>query len=316
MMIQFIAPADQTWIIQNLAERLPSDTSASVQVSSYHSFYSTKNLQAGYVVFTGLGVLTRAEKEAALAISKQIELSDESLTIMNHPASFLNRYELLKTLYEKDINQFRAFQIHEIDSAELSYPVFIREAGRHSGSLTGLLHDFKSVQTAIEHLFSQKYLSNDLLVVEYCHTADENGLFRKYSAQKMGDAIVPRYLTLDYHWVVKEHSDQSTDRVLYDRQKIEEEVQYIRENPHKEEINHIFEIAGIDFGRIDYGFKNGNLQVWEINTLPTFGSYPGQKRKNQKRKKRVESKTLFYEAMGDVVRSLTKKESKSSEYIV
>ena len=39
-------------------------------------------------------------------------------------------------------------------------------------------------------------------------------------------------------------------------------------NPHEAELRAIFKLARIDYGRIDYGIKDGQIQVWEINTNP------------------------------------------------
>ncbi len=47
-----------------------------------------------------------------------------------------------------------------------------------------------------------------------------------------------------------------------------EELDYVRSNPHAEELREIFELARIDYGRIDYSVVDGCIQVWEINTNP------------------------------------------------
>ena len=42
----------------------------------------------------------------------------------------------------------------------------------------------------------------------------------------------------------------------------------MQSNPHEEAIRNAFKMARIDYGRIDYGMLNGQMQVWEINTNP------------------------------------------------
>jgi hypothetical protein len=86
----------------------------------------------------------------------------------------------------------------------------------------------------------------------------------------------------------------------------------MRDNPHKEKLLEIFRLAGIGFGRIDYGIKDGNIQTWEINTLPTFGRPPGTKQ-SKKRKKRLWSKEFFYNSFSDAFLNLP---SPKSEQIV
>jgi hypothetical protein len=50
----------------------------------------------------------------------------------------------------------------------------------------------------------------------------------------------------------------------------EEEERFVTSNPHAELLREIFRIAHIDFGRVDYGIVNGRIEVFEINTNPTF----------------------------------------------
>jgi hypothetical protein len=52
-----------------------------------------------------------------------------------------------------------------------------------------------------------------------------------------------------------------------------EEMDFVQSNPHERQIREIFALARIDYGRIDYSFKNGRIQVWEINTNPGLVSF-------------------------------------------
>jgi hypothetical protein len=51
----------------------------------------------------------------------------------------------------------------------------------------------------------------------------------------------------------------------------EEEVDYLVTNPHEAQLREIFELAHVEYGRIDYAMKDGRLQTWEINLNPTIG---------------------------------------------
>jgi hypothetical protein len=110
-----------------------------------------------------------------------------------------------------------------------------------------------------------------LLVVEFCDTKDEHGIYRKYSAYKIRDRVVPRYVECSRDWMVK------WDWRIFDRVRADEEIRYLETNPHDAWIREIFEVAGIDYGRVDYGVLDGIPQVWEINTNPTIGRGPGPK---------------------------------------
>ena len=110
----------------------------------------------------------------------------------------------------------------------------------------------------------------DLLVVEFCDTADANGLYRKYAAFKVGNAIVPAHMMAGDRWMIKASGDQPTVELA------EEGLRYVEENPHEEWLRKVFTIAGADYGRIDYGVLNGRPQVWEVNLNPTVGRAPGK----------------------------------------
>jgi hypothetical protein len=66
-----------------------------------------------------------------------------------------------------------------------------------------------------------------------------------------------------------------SDGSTFDEAFASEEVEYIGKNPDRELLMSAFKAGGIDFGRIDYGFKQGKLVVFEINTNPTFPRFVG-----------------------------------------
>jgi hypothetical protein len=54
-----------------------------------------------------------------------------------------------------------------------------------------------------------------------------------------------------------------------------EEQAYLDANPHEAELRRVFDLARIDYGRIDYSLTpDGRMQVWEINTNPTISVAP------------------------------------------
>ncbi len=101
---------------------------------------------------------------------------------------------------------------------------------------------------------------------------------------------------------------------------IEEEFSYIQNNPHQKELRDIFDIANIEYGRIDYGFNDGKLQVWEINTLPVIGRYPGlqnegeqiSKKIAERKEKRTPVKELFHTLMDEAISDMIPEKSDSS----
>lgn len=50
--------------------------------------------------------------------------------------------------------------------------------------------------------------------------------------------------------------------------------EYARTNPDRERVAPLFELAKVDYGRIDFSIHQGRIQVWEINDNPEFVTYP------------------------------------------
>jgi hypothetical protein len=109
----------------------------------------------------------------------------------------------------------------------------------------------------------------DLIVVEFCDTRGSSGIFRKYSAFIVGDNVLPHTLMHSTNWITKSHGR------LIDANTAREELEYVRNDPHAKWLKKTFELARIRYGRIDYGLRDGEPQVWEINTNPTIIRRPG-----------------------------------------
>jgi hypothetical protein len=192
------------------------------------------------------------------------ELRKAGCNTLNHPVQSLRRYALQKTIS----NDFRVFRTNEIPD-DIRFPVFLRRENDHAGNITPLLKDHKEVRKArLRNFYSFKNLRmfrfshfQPLLLAEFINTMSPDGIFRKYSAMKIGDQIIPRHILFSKSWCVK-----TTD--IVSSETLKEEYAYFASNPHESELSKIFDIAKIDYGRIDYGFYQGRLQVWEINTNP------------------------------------------------
>ncbi|MFI5426711.1 hypothetical protein [Aeromicrobium sp. UC242_57] len=78
---------------------------------------------------------------------------------------------------------------------------------------------------------------------------------------KIGDRLLPRHVLFSDDWVTK-----MTD--VAEPWTNDEECAYIENFADEQLVDEAFRLAGLDYGRIDYGFVDGRLQVWEINTNP------------------------------------------------
>ncbi len=202
----------------------------------------------------------------ALAAAKAIwsELADrEGLTLLNRPGTALGRRELLRRLHDGGHNSFNVFAVDELD-ATLRYPVFLRRAADHSGARSPLLHDRPALDRAIAGAVAAGIGREALLVVEFVDTAS-GGLYRKYSAVKVGHAIIAHHVFHSTEWETK-----AASLLPPTLESIVEEAEFQLANPHREAVERAFAVAAIDYGRIDYGVRGDRVEVWEINTMPTL----------------------------------------------
>jgi hypothetical protein len=157
-----------------------------------------------------------------------------------------------------------------------------------------LLRSAREVETWIGRALVLGVRLRDLLVVEFCDTSDASGLYRKYDAFVVGGRIIARGVQHRRAWVVK-RLDQEFSPAL-----AAEERTFVRENPHKRELAEICQLAGIEYGRVDYALKDGRIQVWEINTNPEIGSRGVRSHSRQVSPEvdaiRMEAKECFYAA--------------------
>jgi hypothetical protein len=151
------------------------------------------------------------------------------------------------------------------DWRSLRFPVFVRDAGTHDGALSPLLRSDLEVERAIGRAIVQGRSVHSLIVVEFCDTVDAKGYYRKYSAFVVGGHIIPRYVSVSREWMLKFQGSEFTTRMA------EEEREYVLTNPHEAELRDVFDLAGVDYGRIDYAMRDGRMQTWEINLNPTIG---------------------------------------------
>jgi hypothetical protein len=155
------------------------------------------------------------------------------------------------------------YQVHRIDEdpQRMRYPVFIRRELEHNGPLTPLLHDHGALTAALAKLQTGPEKYTDLMIAEYEHAADEQGIFRKYAAMRIGSRLIARHMIFSSDWVEK-YADLVTD------DNVKEENEFLNTFPHRDQVLRIFQRANIDYGRIDYSVRDGKIICWEINTNP------------------------------------------------
>lgn len=208
------------------------------------------SMPAGNYLFSDLERISKQPKRFKQVIEFANCVRQSGYKVINDPARALMRYDLQKALK----NEFKTYRKDE-DLTQVTYPAFVR-----------LEHGHKAVSELIDNeadLLKVVHQVDAPLICEFLDTADQNGLYHKYSAFFINGKVIPRHKIFSHHWIVKEpdHQDDNT---------LSQEETYCQSNPHEQEVKQIFEQAHIDYGRIDYTEFQGELKVWEINTNPNL----------------------------------------------
>jgi hypothetical protein len=265
-MLYYVAREQHRYTIDRLlrtirqAGRQPPDH---LRVATYEGLLAVKRAPIGSYVFTDLDRLTSYEIEAATEIAHAVRHADARAMISNWPNRVLGRYALLRRLHEAGINSYNVWRLDE-ERMPTSYPVFIRREQDALGPETPLLHDESEYRAAVAQLRERRRALIGRIAVQFCQSADEAGMYRKYGALYFRGDVVPQHLFLSRDWMVK----RSTLELTPDMMAAEE--RYVFENPHADQIRAIFALAETDFGRIDYTIVDGRVQTFEINTNPNF----------------------------------------------
>ena len=231
---------------------------------TYNSLREMRTLERATYLFTDHERLAPAELELARELWTTLTDAGPPMRLLNDPFKVLSRFDLITRLADAGVNRFRGVRATEPTDvlASLRYPVFVREEAAHTGPLTPLIDDSNDLDRTLRRLRARGYYPRDLLVVEFCDTADASGVIRKYAAFFVGGKVLPRHVLFSRDWNLK---TKDLEGAAFDAERDE----YLKANPHAAELARIFDHAGIDYGRIDYGLLDGKPQVWEINTNPT-----------------------------------------------
>lgn len=282
-MIHFLITRGHAYTIEHYLETWAREMRATIKPLYYEDLAFGGTLSPGTYVFTDLERLSLQQMERAAIVWRTLASHASDFRLLNDPSKLLRRFDLLRALHAAGINRFRAARPNDLPG-DLRFPVFVRRASEHDGAISPLLRSRDDLNRAIA---GQSAARDDLLVIEHCDTADTSGIYRKYSAFRVGDRIIARHLFHSRKWMLKKAD-------LVDDQYVQEELTYLRENPHETDLRRIFDLAHIDYGRIDYALLDGRIQVWEINTNPTITVAP-----NRTAPHRLLGQGLFATAVAD-----------------
>ena len=242
-----------------------ADVKDRVCLRTYEGFTPKMKVPGGAWIFADLERVSVGQAWLAASLHGQIaELP--GFRCLNHPLEAQRRYRLLRSRYDRGLNAFDIRRAN--DRVRLKrFPQFIRREDDHDGPRSGLLHTEAQVDRALIEALARGANPSDLLIVEFVDTRGDDGVYRKYGATRVGDRIVPRHVLFDTGWIVK------TPHLRDDRLDAED-LAFLHGDPHRDQVRAAFDDARIAFGRIDYAVKDGQVQVFEINTNPIMMMIP------------------------------------------
>ncbi|HEU4653043.1 MAG TPA: hypothetical protein VFS47_03605 [Steroidobacteraceae bacterium] len=231
-----------------------------VNLCSYPMLFSRKVHAKATYVFTDMDRLSIRDLSRAARLFRT--LKDSGSRVLNDPARWLDRAALLRRLHTLGLNQFCAYRVEE-NPQPARWPVFLRTEGDHGYPVGDLIHSQTELDAAIESAITAGSPVSALIVVEYAAEPVRSGLFRKLAAFRIGSYGVAHTCVHEDKWVVKYGKEGVAPPELY-----EEEFRIVTTNPFWPRLEKVFETAGIEYGRVDFGLVNGQVQVYEINTNP------------------------------------------------
>jgi diguanylate cyclase (GGDEF)-like protein len=273
--IHYLAIEEHGYTMDILVSAEPA-LAGRVLVLPYERAAEKAALAPGVYIFSDLDRLSDAELQPAIELWRRLSELGPEVRLLNDPTRVLRRYELLRMLYAEGINRFNVFRIPPSlpsdPPMELRFPVFVREERERQGPLSDLLYSWRDVREAVGKLVAGgEYSPEELLIVEWCDTADAAGVFRRYRALVIGGTIVARELVCSREWLVNQ------GYALVDAEHLREARAYVAENPHASFLQDVARRANVDYGRFDYALLDGRPQVWEIELNPlVIAPPPGQ----------------------------------------
>lgn len=231
-----------------------------VKSASYEEMFNQEFLPRAAYVFTDMDRLS--PRHLGQAARSYRMLREKGLPAYNDPARFLGRYGVLRRLHREGVNDFNAYRADSMEKPT-RWPVFLRAEGDHKQPLSGLIDGQEELDQAIAKAIDDGAPVSTLLIVEYAAEEVRPGLYRKLSVFRVGERMVGFTCVHDDQWLVKYGKPAIAPPDLY-----EEEHRFVADNPFGEEMRRIFELVGLDYGRVDFGIVGGRPQIYEINTNP------------------------------------------------
>lgn len=260
-MIFYLTSEKHPYTMRDFLAGLGKPLADIVRVHDYTEFLKIRRLPArATYVFSDVDRMSGSQSIEIFERWGRLQYAGARL--LNNPLRVMRRYDLLRWAHENGINSFDSYMVIEHRKPK-RFPVFMRRAFDHEGSISPLIHNQAQLDRAVAAMRAAHEWPGDKMVTEYIDVSNKDGVFQKYAAFRIGDVLFPRQIMAAKQWVVKKPEFDSPELAA-------EEAAYLEANPHGEQLMRIFEAAHIEYGRIDYCVTDGRVQVFEINTNPSI----------------------------------------------
>jgi len=263
-MIYYLVMRHRAFTIEQFLNTWGESLEERPRVLFYETLPSRRFLEPGLYIFTDLERLSLSGLRLACTVAEPVGAAGAGFGVRNDSRLVQRRFDLLEKLHSEGINRFGVYRRPRLATPR-HYPVCLRRELEHNGPMTGLLPSKKALRRATRQLLWRPrfYRRHDLIAVEYCETGDSDGLYRNYSAMRIGEQLIGRHILYNSQWMAKSAK-------LINEEGAAEELQYVRNLPERDMLWRVFQLSGIEYGRIDYAYCTGQMQVWEINTKPRW----------------------------------------------
>jgi len=283
-----------TGAIDRLRTSMQGALDATLRTLPYEDLFAARRAPVGHYLFLDLDRLSRHQLDTLAICAGKLAAVVPAARLLNRPHRFLDRAPLLARLHALGINDFAVAHLG-LGERPRRYPVFIRATDGHHGAETDLIDSETDFERVLAWFAGQGIPTSSRIAIGYRGEAGSDGLFRKYGVINIGGRLIPQHVMFGRHWMVKNAGNEVTEA------SVAEELAFVRRNPHRRALAKVFRIAGVEFGRIDYGIVEGRVQVYEINTNPFF---PRFEKPDERRRRRMLIREQVLEAFRAIDRPL------------
>jgi len=260
-MIYFLSTASHNYTHKTIVQDVPA-----FRMLSYPMALARQRHERATYIFSDFDRLSFWQLELAAHLYRQ--LAAAGCRVLNDPGRALQRMSLLRRLSTAGLNSFKVWPAEDAPDVD-RFPVFLRTQSAHRGVLSDLLETPEALATELEGLLDRGFPLRDLMIIEYCAEPVQDDLFRKLAVYRIGETFVAAPCVHERHWSAKYGEWGVADQALYD-----DDHRMARDNPYADYARKVFDIARIDYGRIDFGLVKGRPEAYEINTNPSIEPTP------------------------------------------